>query len=203
MTRTRAQAGALSRRKGASFERHVVRILQDAGIGCRRNTGQAGSARVQGCDIEDTDWWIECCHAKGADPAAKYEQAVRDQESGADVADGWREWRPIVVIWRRDGMRETLATMAMVDMCALAGSDGKPVWYGVFATVGLEDWCRMAVAATRTRQDASGELGRVRGGPESGRDTGHAGGLGGACQCSADYEVGSGYRCKACKEAGR
>ena len=145
MSRTRAQAGALSRRKGASFERAVVRDLQDAGIGCRRNTGQAGSASVQGCDIEDTDWWIELTHAKAANPAAKYEQAVRDQEAGAYETG---EWRPIVVIWKRDGMRETLATMQVCAMLDALGEDAVGNHMdGDLVTMSLTAWCRMAKAA--------------------------------------------------------
>lgn len=95
MTRTRSQAGKLSRRKGAAFERQVVKLLQEAGIGCRRNTGQAGSARVQGCDIEDTNWWIECGHGKAMDPRLKWLQAEEDCARCED-------FRPIAVIWRRD-----------------------------------------------------------------------------------------------------
>ena len=148
MTRTRAQAGALSRRKGASFERAVVRILQDAGIGCRRNTGQAGSASVQGCDIEDTDWWIECCHGKAANPAAKYEQAVRDQSESWAYQEGG-DWRDIVVIWKRDGMREPLATMEVATCCRLAGvvERHRLSWGGVPVTMSLTDWCQMAKTA--------------------------------------------------------
>lgn len=138
--RTQSQSGALSRRKGASFERSVVKALQAAGIACRRNTGQAGSARVQGCDIEDTDFWIECTHGKAADPRAKYEQAERDQESSADA------WRPVVVIWKRDGMREVLATVALGDV----GQPERTELDSVLVTMSLEDWCRIALVAGRS-----------------------------------------------------
>lgn len=140
--RTRSQSGALSRRKGASFERSVVKALQAAGIACRRNTGQAGSAKVQGCDIEDTSWWIECGHGKAMDPRAKYEQAERDQERTATV-DG--EWRPIVVVWKRDGMREVLVTL---QVCALLDALGEGAvgnrMDGTLITMSLADWCELA-----------------------------------------------------------
>ena len=140
--RTKSQSGALSRRKGASFERSVVKALQDAGIACRRNTGQAGSARVQGCDIEDTDFWIECGHGKWMDPRWKYEQAQGDRDSCDDP-------RPVVVIWKRDGWRSPLVTIGVLDLYELeVGACHHPLAgeCQTLATIDLVDWIEMARA---------------------------------------------------------
>lgn len=139
MMRTQSQLGRLRRRKGANFERAVVNILQAKGIGCRRNTGQAGSARVQGCDIEDTDAWIECGHGKKMDPRKKFAQAELDRDLNHDD-------RPIAVIWKRDGMRSILVTMGLHDLHRLAyGSAASPVAseYQALATVELDEWIAM------------------------------------------------------------
>lgn len=139
MMRTKSQSGRLARNKGANFERSVVKLLQTRGIGCRRNTGQAGSAGVQGCDIEDTDVWIECGHGKVMDPRKKFAQAELDRDLNHDD-------RPIAVIWKRDGMRSILVTMGLHDLHRLAyGAAASPVAseYQALATVELDEWIDM------------------------------------------------------------
>lgn len=137
MTRTRSQSGALAREKGERFMRECVRILQDAGIGCQKRSQYRG-ARKDGCDIEDTDWWIECTHGKGADPRVKYAQAVRDQDR--DASDVEIVYRPIVVLWKRHGMRGILATMQLGNVSSTHYPDA-------LVTMSIEDWIRIAKEA--------------------------------------------------------
>lgn len=132
--RTRVQSGALSRRKGGTFERLVVKALQEAGIGCRRNTGQAGSARVQGCDIEDTDWWIECTHGARVDVAKKRAQAERDKAGCGDT-------RPIAIVWRvnRGPVQVTMRSSDLIEPC----DADRRYAQRVMVTVSLIDWIQV------------------------------------------------------------
>lgn len=129
MTRTAQQNGKRSRTKGHQWERDLVRILQAAGIGCRRNIAQAHTARLEGCDVEDTDYWLEAkCGAK-PDPVSAYAQAERDRPD--------HDARPIVVLWKRD-RREPMATLALYD----AAHRGKPDAYlgGPLVTMTMAAW---------------------------------------------------------------
>lgn len=106
MTRTRSQAGKLARTKGASFERLVVKLLEKAGIECRRNLAQTRGARQDGCDIEGTDWWIECTH--GASCASWGALIAKHSRASAEA-----DRRPVVVIYRRTGSRDVMAAWNM------------------------------------------------------------------------------------------
>lgn len=154
MTRTRSQSGKLSREKGERFMRECVRILQDAGIGCQKRSQYRG-ARKDGCDIEMTDWWIECTHGKGADPRVKYAQALRDQDERQASSCSWCDgtvtgahgercaealYRPIVVLWKRDGMRGILATMQLGNVSSNHYPDA-------LVTMSIDDWIRIAKEA--------------------------------------------------------
>ncbi len=131
-------------RKGKMFEREIVRRLRAAGIECHRNLSQTRSAKQEGCDIEGTPWWLELCHAKTASPEKKFSQALHDQNGSRDV-------RPIVVIWKRDGFRETQATMSLDVLLALDRGDVDADECGPLVTLDLEDAIDMMKLVEVTR----------------------------------------------------
>lgn len=120
--------GRSNRNRGAVFERLIVRKLQDAGIACERNIAQSRSASREGCDIEGTDWWIECGTGATVNPRAKFDQGCRDNAS---------DDRPVVAITRR-GRGDVLATVG------ITGDVFGP--FPVVVTMSLEDWIRIAKA---------------------------------------------------------
>lgn len=126
--------GKRSVEKGKAFERKVVRLLQEAGIACERNIKQSRSARKEGCDIEMTDWWIECGHGKAMDPRLKWLQAEEDCARCED-------FRPIAVIWRRDH-GPIQVTVAFGDLVARQRWDGYSDLESAMLTMSLADWIR-------------------------------------------------------------
>lgn len=137
--------------KGKAFERAIVQRLKAAGINCHRNLSQSRSARQEGCDIEGTPWWLELCHAKAASPQKKWDQAYDDQ-SGEEPAD--RDWRPIIVIWKRDGMREVLASMSLDALMDLDRGDiSHRNDNGPLVTLDLDDVIEMMRCAEEVRDE--------------------------------------------------
>jgi hypothetical protein len=110
--RTKSQNGRRSRSKGAAFERWVAAELRRYGVPAERNIAQARTAAREGCDVEDSRWWIECKVGARIDVRGAYLQALHD-----------RDERPIVVVHKRDRcevqatieIRQVLVTMRFVD----------------------------------------------------------------------------------------
>lgn len=132
MKRTKAQAGKLAVTKGKAFERSVVRILRDAGLDVRRNVSQSRSAKREGPDILGIPVWLELCHSKQADPRKKWDQALADQTYSHAPSYTW----PIVVVWKRDGMREIQASATLGEWCAM---EAESVDSRALATLSLTD----------------------------------------------------------------
>jgi hypothetical protein len=105
--RTKSQNGKRSRTKGQAFERWVVSELQRIGLPAERNIAQVRTAAREGCDVEGSDWWIECGCGADPDPRAKYSQAFNDQ-----LRSPAPHHRAIVVVTKRDRC-EALATMSI------------------------------------------------------------------------------------------
>ena len=131
--KTRSQIGRSNVTKGKAFERWVVNQLQAAGIACERNIAQSRSAKREGCDVEGTDWWIECGYGKTIDPRSKYAQASSDWYAAAD------DLRPIVVVTKRPHC-EPQATMALAEAATLyVGPMGRSS-DGPLVTMRFVDW---------------------------------------------------------------
>jgi hypothetical protein len=135
--RTKSQNGRRSRAKGHAFERWVVAELQRVGLPAERNIAQVRTAAREGCDVEGSEWWIECKVGAAPDPRAAYAQASADR-------DRCDEERPVVVVWKRD-RHEAMATCALGDI-----SDGGMwtgvVWTGAWplVTMRFADWLELA-----------------------------------------------------------
>jgi hypothetical protein len=132
--RTPQQNGKRSRTKGHNFERWVVNQLQGIGIACERNIAQSRTAAREGCDVEGTDWWIECGCGSSVDPRAKYAQARSDWHlaPASDI-------RPIVVVTKRDRM-EPLVTTAASELCAMYFEPVGRQMDGPLVTLRFADW---------------------------------------------------------------
>jgi hypothetical protein len=139
--RTKSQNGRRSRTKGHNFERWVVDQLQGIGIACERNIAQSRTAAREGCDVEGTDWWIECGCGATVDPRAKYAQAWSDWHR-APVSDV----RPIVVITKRDRM-EPLVTAAASELCAMYFEPVGRQMDGPLVTLRFADWLELVTPA--------------------------------------------------------
>ena len=132
MTRTAAQNGRRSRTKGHAFERWVANAMRDAGLPAERNIAQTRSAAREGCDVEGSEWWIECKVGAAPDPRAAYAQALGDRGGDDD--------RPIVVVWKRDRC-EPQATIGLYDA---ALSHRGLLRVGPLVTMRFVDWLEIA-----------------------------------------------------------
>jgi len=101
--------GALSRRKGAGFEREAAAELRRVWPEAKRGLGQARDAS-EVPDVEGTPFWPECKRGKRVNIRAAIAQALE-----ASKADG----RPVLVVSREDG-REALATLRLCDFLDMA-----------------------------------------------------------------------------------
>jgi hypothetical protein len=130
----------MSRTKGASFERHVVKLLRplwpDAARGLRQTRKGAECS-----DVESTPFWIEAKHRNAVDVHAAYKQAC-------EATDG----RMAVVIWRVTGKRTINVTMSAADLVRMVDRrvfSIEPVAEEVLVTMALEDWMAIAREARR------------------------------------------------------
>jgi hypothetical protein len=130
----------MSRRKGAEFELHLVKLLRplwpDAARGLRQTRKGAECS-----DVEGTPYWVEVKHRNAVDVAAAYKQAC-------EATDG----RTPVVIWRVTGARTIHVTMSAADLVRLVGRSVfaiEPVAENVLVTLALADW--MAIAKETRR----------------------------------------------------
>jgi hypothetical protein len=110
VSRTRAQAGKLSRTKGKEFERWLARDLRELiGEPAVESAGDVRTSRVRRGEqghgavhpdvrVEGLPFWFECQHAARPDPEAKLQQAR------ADSAVSGEKWIPVAVV-RRSGAR--------------------------------------------------------------------------------------------------
>lgn len=103
--------GAMSRRKGATFERELARYLTDNGLESKRGIGQARSAS-EVPDVELDGYWIEAKRHQRTNPKAALAQAIE--------ANGDNGTRP-VAICRDNGtsMQEATVTMLLDDWIEL------------------------------------------------------------------------------------
>ena len=101
--------GALSRRKGAGFEREAATELRRVWPEAKRGLGQSRAAS-EVPDVEGTPFWPECKRGKRVNIRAAIAQALE-----ASKADG----RPVLVVSREDG-REALATLRLSDFLDMA-----------------------------------------------------------------------------------
>ncbi len=127
--RTKSQNGRRSVIMGKAFERYTVNELQRIGLPAERNLAQTRSAAREGCDVEGSDYWIECKVGADPDPRAAYAQARRDR--------GDSDSRPIVVVWKKH-WQEPMATLGLWDACACSPhrrAEGGPLVTMLFA-----DW---------------------------------------------------------------
>jgi len=101
---------ALSRRKGAAFERHVASVLRELYPDAKRGLGQARAGH-EVADIAETPWRIECKHGARPDLFGALAQAERDAAHAADA-------RPVLVVARKNGGQD-VALLRLVDLLAL------------------------------------------------------------------------------------
>jgi len=102
-TRDAATMGAMSRRKGASWERDVATTMRARGaVNAKRGLGQARCAR-ECADVEGTPWWIECKRGARLNVVAALAQA-------RDASDG----RVPIVIAKLD-RADPIVTLSLAD----------------------------------------------------------------------------------------
>jgi hypothetical protein len=108
--------GKTSRTKGRAFEQLVANMCRAAFPGRTVRRGkQSHLADEPDVVVEGVPLWIECQHADRATPAKKMEQAVKDSYAQ------FHKLPPIpVVVWRRTGSREVLATIRLGDLSIVA-----------------------------------------------------------------------------------
>lgn len=104
--------GALSRRKGAEYERRIARLFREAFPDAKRELSQTRSGS-EGADVANVPWWVECKHHKGrVDVDAAYAQAFEARNASPGVS----RKLPIVVVWRISGTRTDYATLSLGDL---------------------------------------------------------------------------------------
>lgn len=102
--------GALSRRKGKTFELLVVHAFRTLYPMAKRGCAQYRNARLEEdkkADVELTPWWIECSHGSRVNITAKMNQALQSTDGRL----------PIVVT--RCNNQHVLATMLLTDFITL------------------------------------------------------------------------------------
>jgi hypothetical protein len=112
---------ALSRRKGAAFERHVAGLLRELYPGARRGLGQARAGH-EVADIAETPYRIECKHGARPDLFGALAQAERDAGRAGDA-------RPVLVVARKNGGQD-VALLRLADLLRLlraAESTTRPI----------------------------------------------------------------------------
>lgn len=102
-SRTRAEIGRSSRRKGHEFMVWVAKALHPTWAQAERREQYRGG--VRGCDVEGTPLWIECKRI-ALQPSDKQIQnwllqAVRERDSREPVG----QRRPVMLIVRPDRMK--------------------------------------------------------------------------------------------------
>lgn len=128
MTRTKSQIGKWSRAKGERFMCEVANAMRAMGLPAAKRSQYRGGAK-DGCDIEDSPWFIECKVGADPNPRAAYLQALRDRQMG--------DLRPIVVVWKQD-RRDAMVTMAWRTLSAprILTSDE----HGPLCSLRFSDW---------------------------------------------------------------
>ena len=102
--------GALSRRKGAAYERHVATRLRDLYPNAERGLGQARAGH-ECADVEGCPLWLQTKHGQRPNILAALEQGERDARAANDG-------RPVAAIVRRNGGQDVIA-MHLDDFLAL------------------------------------------------------------------------------------
>lgn len=95
---------AMSRRKGASYEREIVNLIKAAGHACARNLDQV---RDGGGDIPFGEWLIEC----------KRRASIGLYQWWDQVCAACRDKKPLLII--RANKRENLVVMRLPDFLEL------------------------------------------------------------------------------------
>jgi hypothetical protein len=101
---------ALSRRKGAAYERHVAGRLREVYPNAKRGLGQARAGH-EVADITATPWRVECKHGARPDLFGALAQAERDAGRAADA-------RPVLVVARKNGGQDVVL-LRLTDFLAL------------------------------------------------------------------------------------
>lgn len=104
---------AISRRKGAGYEREVVNILKSCGHDCARNLDQV---RDGGGDIPFGDWLIECKRRKSI---AVYEWWDQVKEACRKKSEPFDPLLPKPALMIRADKRETLVVIGLNDFLEL------------------------------------------------------------------------------------
>ena len=134
--RTKSQNGRRSRAKGHAFERWVVAELHRVGLPAERNISQVRTAAREGCDVEGSEWWIECKVGAKPDHRAAHAQASADRDRRDE------DERPVVVVWKRD-RHEAMATCSLGDI----SDGGERAGAGPLVTMRFAEWLEMAAPA--------------------------------------------------------
>ncbi len=127
----RSAVGRRSKAKGKEFERTVATMLRRCGVDCRR--GWQARSGSDACDVEGTDWWIECGTGRAVNPVAKLEQA-----EGAALAAG--DPRRCVAVCRAFGSPRVTATLRLYCACVSCA----PRMIFVPVTMDVRDWICLA-----------------------------------------------------------
>lgn len=98
--------GRSSREKGKRGEREVVTALRMVGYDARR--GFQSRAGTDECDVEGTEYWIECKRGRRVNLRGAWKQAAAD-------TDG----RPPVVVWR-DDRAEWMVLLSLEEWARMA-----------------------------------------------------------------------------------
>lgn len=100
--------GLLSRRKGKEFELLVANALKALYQGAKRGCAQARNGREQEdgkADIENTPWWIECCHSATANVWTKLAQAKASTDGRLCVVIARRNRSAVVAAMELDDFK--------------------------------------------------------------------------------------------------
>jgi len=127
MSRSRAQAGRLARRKGQRWELDVAAAFRPLFPEARRIVDQVRTAKVAGPDVEGCPWWIECTHGASPDLSAKLAQAERDSDGRPPLVVAKQNRREPVVHCRlsvltRESRHVTPVSLSFADFLALVSA---------------------------------------------------------------------------------
>jgi hypothetical protein len=143
MARSREQTGALSRRKGATFERKIVKLIEEAFPGSRcGRANQSHLAYLSDVHVKEgpillKSFWFECTDSANPDPAKKMRQAANDCR-----ADDPNLHRVPVVVWHKKGRRVINVTMRLNDYMRLHGGEYNRTT--VLVTTSWDEWVAWA-----------------------------------------------------------
>lgn len=126
---------ALSRTKGAAYERQIVHVLSAIWPAARRNLSQTRGARREGGDVLGTPYHVECKHKR----ALSLDDALAQAEADSGGA-------PAIVIARRHGERHSVvygrcATLGLLDV-RLVVTESALVVSQMPVAVRLDRWVR-------------------------------------------------------------